>query len=165
MSLVFDRLNIDDEKGIIEMSQMATAILREHYDPIIGVEQNTYMLNMFQSVDAIKGQLDHGYRYYFVRDEGRDLGFIAFFPRDNAMYLSKLYLYKSERGRGISHKIIDFVSDEARKENLSSIELNVNRGNETVNIYKKLGFRIIRDEKNDIGNGFYMDDHVFALDV
>ena len=38
----FVKLTSDDVNGIKEMSEMATAILREHYDPIIGKEQNGY---------------------------------------------------------------------------------------------------------------------------
>ena len=47
-----------DDKEISEMSKMATEILREYYDPIIGKEQNDYMLELFQSEDAIRDQLN-----------------------------------------------------------------------------------------------------------
>ena len=57
----FIKLTLGDVNGIKEMSEMATAILREHYDPIIGKEQNDYMLDMFQSVEAVMEQLSHGY--------------------------------------------------------------------------------------------------------
>ena len=163
--LTFDRLNPDDNEGIDEMSAMATAILREHYDPIIGKAQNDYMLEMFQSVPAIRGQMDKGYRYYFVRAGGRNAGFMAFYPRGDSMYLSKLYLYKDQRGKGYSHGMIGFVADRAREEGLRAVELNVNRFNSTVQIYEKLGFKVIREEKNDIGSGYYMDDYVYRLEL
>lgn len=156
---------IEKDEQIKEMSLMATEIVREHYDPIIGVEQNDYMLEMFQSEDAIRKQLDHGYRYYFVREGERNVGFMAFFPRDNAMYLSKLYLYKSERGKGFARHMVDFVREEAGNEGLTGVELNVNKGNPSCLIYEKMGFKMIRAEKNDIGNGFYMDDYVYRLEI
>jgi len=31
-------------------------------------------------------------------------------------------------------------------------------------IYEKLGFKILRSEKNDIGQGYYMDDYVYRLE-
>ena len=62
----FEQLMPYDENGIKEMSKMATAIVREHYDPIIGKEQNDYMIQKFQTVDAIKEQLEHGCQYYFA---------------------------------------------------------------------------------------------------
>ena len=162
--MYFEILLPGDEKEITEMSEMATAILREHYDPIIGKEQNDYMLNMFQSVEAITGQLGKGYRYYFVREDAQTLGFVAFYPRENALYLSKFYLYKEERGKGYAHTIIEFLKTQAKELGLNRIELNVNKYNDSRFIYEKLGFTLAWEEKNDIGNGFYMDDYVYVLE-
>jgi len=163
--MVFEKLSLSDEGAVEEMSAIATAIVREHYDPILGKEQNDYMLKKFQSAQAIRGQLEQGYRYYFVGDKAHRLGFMAFYPRGEAMYLSKLYLYKDERGKGYSRRMIDFVADQARAEGLSAIELNVNRFNGSVDIYEKLGFTRIRSEKIDIGSGYFMDDYVYSLPV
>ena len=60
--MVFEYLKPEDEAGIVEMSAMATEIVREHFDPIIGRAQNDYMLQKFQTVEAIRGQLAHGYQ-------------------------------------------------------------------------------------------------------
>ena len=51
------------------------------------------------------------------------------------------------------------------KEGLDGIELNVNKHNSACRAYDRLGFEIIRSEKNDIGNGFYMDDYVYYKKV
>ena len=160
----FIKLTLGDINGIKEMSEMATAILREHYDPIIGKEQNDYMLDMFQSVEAVTEQLSHGYNYYFAKKDGANAGFLAFYPREGALYLSKLYLYKDQRGKGFSRVMLEFLKEKAKELGLNRIELNVNRNNPSVQIYEKLGFTVAWEEKNDIGNGFYMDDYVYALD-
>ena len=86
---------------------------------------------------------------------------MAFYPRQKAMYLSKLYLYKDERGKGFSRQMIAFVAEEARRENLCAVELNVNKHNErAISVYRKNGFMTVESVKNDIGGGFYMDDYV-----
>ncbi len=151
----------NDEKEIERMSAMATAIVREHFDPLIGKEQNDYMLSLFQTPGAIAAQLAEGYRYYSVRKDGEDIGFTAFYPKQDAMYLSKFYLYRQERAKGYAHAMMEFVESETRKEGLQAVELNVNRFNSAVKVYEKLGFEIIREEKNEIGHGFIMDDYVF----
>lgn len=161
----FEKLNLSDKNAIKEMSAMATEIVREHFDPIIGKAQNDYMIEKFQTEDAISDQLEHGYQYYFVYDAGERIGFLAFYPRENAMYLSKLYLYKEKRGKGYSGQMLDFVVENARKAGLSSIELNVNRNNSAIYAYEKLGFKVIRTEKNDIGAGYFMDDYVYSLQI
>ena len=164
-AVTFDRLMPGDGAGIAEMSAMASAIVREHFDPIIGKAQNDYMLNMFQTPEAIQHQLDQGCRYYFVRKEGRNLGFLAFYPRESAMYLSKFYLYREERGKGYARPMMDFVVRHARQAGLPAVELNVNRNNSAVNVYRSLGLYVVREEKNEIGSGFFMDDFVFRLDL
>lgn len=163
--MIFEELRLSDEGGIREMSEMAAAIVREHFDPIIGKAQNDYMIGKFQTVEAIRNQLKKGYRYYFVREGQRIIGFLAFCPKEQCMYLSKFYLYRPERGKGRSKEMLDFVIRSARQEGLPAIELNVNRNNSAVYAYEKLGFRVIRSEKTDIGKGYYMDDYVYRLDI
>jgi GNAT superfamily N-acetyltransferase len=163
--LHFKELSSDNEQGIAEMSKMATAIVREHFDPLIGKAQNDYMLQLFQSEDAIAKQLDSGYRYFFAADGERTVGFIAFYPKGQVMYLSKFYLYRDERGKGYAHQMLDFIVQETKKIGRYGIELNVNKLNPVCQVYEHLGFKKIRDEKNDIGHGFYMDDFVYRLDL
>ena len=159
-------LEPSDEKGIHLMSALATAILREHYDPILGKDQNDYMLEKFQSVTAIADHLSHGYRYNFLYEGAKPVGFFAFYPREEEMYLSKLYLEKSARGKGYSHRVLDYLIAETRAAGLPAIELNVNKHNDSsIAAYEKLGFLRIRAEKNDIGSGYYMDDYVYRLEV
>jgi hypothetical protein len=87
---------------IKELSDLAVKIVKEHFDPIIGAAQNDYMIKRFQSVSAITEQLEHGYQYYFVCDSaGNKVGFLAFYLRENELYLSKFYLQKNQRGKGI----------------------------------------------------------------
>ena len=146
-----------------ELSALASAIVKEHYDPILGSSQNDYMINKFQSAPAIKDQLSHGISYYFVCDDMENkIGFMAFYPRGSELYLSKFYLLSSHRGKGISRHMLRFVIAEARKINAASITLNVNRYNATaIAVYEKLGFHRIREEKIDIGSGYFMDDYVY----
>ena len=163
--MTFEPLLLSDESKITEMSEIATEIVREHFDPIIGKAQNDYMIGKFQTADAVREQLEHGYQYYFVDDRGHRIGFLAFYPKGGCMYLSKLYLYKTERRKGYARQMLDFVIQKARAAGRSSIELNVNRNNSAVHAYEKLGFKLVRAEKNDIGAGYYMDDYVYCLEI
>ena len=163
-------LNIEIKKipedEIPILSQIATSIVREHFDPIIGKAQNDYMLEKFQSISAIKEQFQKGYLYYWVKYENKNIGFLGFYPIDNKLYLSKFYLLKEYRGKKISRKMLEFLVNYAKDKGLKSIYLNVNRNNElAIKAYEHLGFVIIREEKNDIGKGFYMDDFVFEYKI
>ncbi len=150
---------------IERMSHLATGIVREYYDPLLGEAQNTYMLKKFQSPRAIEEQIEHGAQYYFVI-ENEDAGFFAYYLYDTCLYLSKLYLKKECRGRGFGRCVIEFLKNAALNANLPAIELNVNKYNfDTIAAYERLGFKRIRDEVNDIGEGYVMDDYVYRLEI
>ena len=166
--LDFERVQAGETEKIEALSALAAAIVREHVDPIIGKAQNDYMLAMFQTVPAITRQLEHGYRYYFVTAiDGARIGFVAFYPRGGELVLSKFYLRKDMRGRGYARRMLDFVLENARALGCSAVVLNVNRDNPSTRVYEALGFTRVREEKNDIGGGFFMDDYVYryALEV
>ena len=97
----------------------------------------------------------------------RHVGFVAFYPRKaGELYLSKFYLRRDCRGRGLSRDMLAFVADAARELDCNRITLNVNRNNyQAILAYEHLGFKKVREEKNDIGNGFFMDDFVYELAV
>ncbi len=152
----------NDMNAIKEFSDLETEILKEHNDSKFCAKQNDYMIRKFQSVPAIREQLEHGYQYYFVSDTvGNKAGFLAFYPKINEIYLSKFYLKKAQRGKGIARDMLQFVIRRTQEYGLSSIVLNVNKNNSAVLAYEKLGFKKIGEEKNDIGNGFYMDDFIY----
>ena len=143
------------------LSEIASRVVKAHFDPLIGPAQNDYMIEKFQSEPAIRAPLAGGYRYYWVMEEGETAGFLAFYPREGKLYLSKFYLLEGFRGRGLAGKMFAFVAESARAEGLSAVYLNVNRGNTgVIRVYEHLGFQIVREEKNDIGGGFFMDDYV-----
>lgn len=163
----YEKLQLNDEKKIAKMSQMAKEIWREHYASILEKDHLEYLIETFQSESAIREQLEHGYQYYFVIDKiGKTVGFMAFYPKDQfTMYISKLYLYKSERGKGYGKKMFNFVWGKAKLARLCAIELNVNKENPTIAIYEKLGLTRIRAEVNDVGNGYVMDDYVYGMQI
>ena len=157
------KLTETDESLINDLSDLASSIVREHYNPILGTEQNDYMIAKFQSPSSIKEQLSHSISYYIVyTDDAEKAGFIAFYPRDNELYLSKFYLKKSQRGQGMARQMMEFLINEARKMGATSVTLNVNKHNDlAIAVYEKLSFHRIRSEKIDIGSGWYMDDYVY----
>lgn len=159
-------INIEEKGKIKELSNIATEIIKAYYDPIVGESQNKYMINKFQSFEAIENQIKDGYRYYLIISNKIKIGFMAFYPINNKMYLSKFYVHKDARGQGFGKNMMDFLINETKKEKLGYIFLNVNKYNsDSINIYKHLGFKKIYEEKNDIGNGYFMDDYVLELKI
>lgn len=162
----YEKILVSDTDAIKELSHLAIEIVKEHFDPIIGKEQNNYMIRKFQSISAIKEQLDHGSHYFFVIDNGGNkVGFLAYYPKRNQLCLSKFYLQKGQRGKGTAREMLQFVIQRAIEEGFTSIVLNVNKNNSAVLSYERLGFKKIGEERKYIGNGFFMDDFVYEYQI
>lgn len=61
--------------------------------------------------------------------------------------------------------MLQFVIEQAKSYGKRLIVLNVNKDNSAVKVYERLGFVKIREEKNDIGQGFFMDDFVYTYEI
>ncbi len=161
----FRKVQPDDTAAIKELSAFASSIVKEAFDPIIGAAQNDYMISLFQSEESISEQLIKGYQYYNVYADSIKVGFVAFLERETELYLSKFYLSKEYRGRGYANDMFAFICENAKKLGYDRVTLNVNKDNPACRAYEAFGMKIAREEKNDIGNGFYMDDYVYAIDL
>lgn len=142
------------------IENLASTIWREHYTKIIGEKQVVYMLNTFQSRDAISKQIDTGYQYYIINFNRQPVGYISIKEEKNELFLSKLYLLNTYRGKKIGQTTINFIENIAKNLNLKYIKLTVNKNNfNSIKVYERLGFNIKREVVIDIGNGFVMDDY------
>ena len=151
-----------------QVARLAVPIWHEAFADIISQAQIDYMIERFQSFEAITDQVNNqGYRYFLCLLDDREVGYCGVQPQaDGTLYLSKMYLLSEARRHGLFTEMTDHLRELCRKEGLSSIWLTVNRHNDhAIAAYMKNGFTIIREQVTDIGQGFVMDDYVFSLDV
>jgi len=147
------------------VAALAREIWYEYYVPLIGRAQVDYMVDKFQSAQAMQAQIDRGYEYFLVQiqdETGKwsDTGYCAIEEQPGRlMFLSKFYLHHAARGSGTGRRCMEFIEELARRRGLSSLWLTVNKGNPAVQAYQRLGFRIAADLVMDIGGGFVMDDY------
>ena len=150
---------VKDIHQIEAVASLAEEIWNQHFIPIIGKQQVDYMVEKFQSVQAIKAQLNDGYQYYLFDNAKGYFGYTAVLPRGNELFLSKLYIKKSKRGKGYGRQSLAFIESLAVMLDKSLVSLTVNRNNiSTIKVYEKMGYKISGEVVKDIGNGFVMDD-------
>ena len=108
-----------------EVSEMAHPIFWEVYaqNPKERVE---WFLNTYQSPESIREQILSGTVYAFVILDGERVGYLAYEKDSGGMRLSKLYLLKEYRGRGIGGHLLRYVEDRAREEGADRVHLEVN---------------------------------------
>ncbi|MBR5814622.1 MAG: GNAT family N-acetyltransferase [Methanocorpusculaceae archaeon] len=155
---------VTTEEEIIQTAKTAEEVWQEYYTPLIGEAQVSYMVENFQSKSAISKQIEEGYTYYLLKDDDGIVGYVGICPKEEYLFLSKLYIRKEARGKGFASKALALVKDAAKEIGLSKIHLTVNKGNtNSIEIYRNWGFETIDSVVTDIGKGFVMDDYVMEL--
>jgi diguanylate cyclase (GGDEF)-like protein len=152
---------------IDDLASLARKIWLEHYTPLIGTEQAEYMLEKFQSPQAILQDIQElEYQYDLISYQDEWAGYMAACPDDSkkAFFLSKLYVDSMYRGNHLARKMLDHLSERCLARGYTKIWLTVNKHNEnSIAAYKKMGFVRGKPVVKDIGGGFVMDDYIMTL--
>ena len=156
---------VKTNQDIVLVASLAKEIWTEHYTPIIGSAQVEYMLANIQSERAIRRQIDHERFFYFlIEADAAPVGYIGVQLNDAELFLSKIYVRASERGKGRGGGAVRFVTGLAKKLGAKKISLTVNKNNTAaIGSYEKYGFKNLGSTVKDIGGGFVMDDYKMEL--
>ena len=154
---------------IQSVAALAEEIWTECYGEILSGRQISYMLERYQSEEAMTRQLAEGYRYLMIREGESLCGYVGFCPLDRAgqtgrgLFLSKLYLKQEFRGRGLATETIAFLEGLVLSEGYDYLWLTVNRNNvRAAKRYEAVGFSCWACEDTPIGEGFFMEDFIMG---
>ena len=166
MPKVISPLRNEDVESLCEL---AAAIWRHHYPPIIGDAQTEYMLGQRYAPQLIRAELASGEVWWDVlRDEGGMVAFASGFASDTEgeAKLDKLYVHPARQRQGCGGMLLQHACERARREGYDTLVLAVNKRNvNAIDAYRKHGFQVREAVVKDIGGGFVMDDYVMVKDV
>ena len=156
-----------EKEYIKELASLAAAIWHEYWPVLLTPEQIDYMVENFQSENAINNQYDNeNYTYYFIRENDKNIGYFGVSAKQDYLFLSKLYISKDYRAKGLGTMAFEKIKEIAQNKNYKKIQLTVNKHNEnTIKAYLKWGFKIIDSVVTDIGSGFVMDDYIMSFEL
>lgn len=161
-------LKVQSADDVQWVAKLAFEIWNEHYVPIIGQQQVDYMVNTFQTADAITKQIQtEGYEYYLIGHiSGEPSGYISVKLMGDELFLSKFYVIKEKRGAGLGKEGLKFIIGRAKELGANTIKLTVNKHNtNTIKAYHKMGFVNMGSVVADIGEGYVMDDYVMKSKI
>ena len=157
------------------LATMAGEIWREYWPARIGEAQTEYMVEKFQSLQAIKRDMaENDYEYWFLvatehDEDGSEKSIVGFTgghnePETNRFFISKIYLFADARGHGYARRVVEFYEDLCFARGFDAMYLTVNKYNELgIRAYEGTGFETIDSVETDIGEGFIMDDYIMEL--
>ena len=164
-TLVFVPVTQPDQ--IQSVSDLAGPIWRESFTSIVGPEQVEFMLVDWQSPQAINTQIQEGARYFLAMLQKQAIGYCAWIGNtDGRAKISKFYLCSTHYGKGFAQQMMQFLESEAHHAGMHTLWLQVNRHNHrAIRFYHKSGFRIVRDQYQQVGPGFFIDDHIMEKKI
>ena len=148
----FRRIPATSEAALRAASSLATRVAREHFDPILGAEQNASLIQRLYTPEAIAASIAEGYESFFVlppedpngeaKTRVRPMGLIAAQARDaGELHLSEFCLREEERGKGYARTMARFVTQRARKLGCDQWRIGVDRSNYlAILAFEHLGF-------------------------
>ena len=155
-------ITIKTDEEIKQLAVIASEIWHEYWPFVLSEQQIDYMVDKFQSEKALKKQIEEeSYTYCILEDNNNIIGYFGICPKEDYLFLSKLYIRKDFRGLGCGRQALSKIIQTAQQYNKLSIRLTVNKNNiNTIKAYEKWGFKTIDSDVTDIGNGFVMDDYI-----
>ncbi len=156
-----------EAENIKDLADLASEIWHEYWVELLAPEQIDYMVEKFQSEKAMNEQIkNENYIYFYILKDGEKAGYIGMSHKEDGLFLSKLYIKKEYRHKGLGTKAFDFIKEYAKSCNYDKITLTVNKENEnTIRAYDKWGFKTIDAVVTDIGSGFVMDDYIMQYSL
>ena len=165
---MFDWTKVETDEQIKELATLAKEIWNEYSICFISQEQIDYMLEKFQSEQVMKDQMKfQRYQYYFLEEDGENIGYFGIQLQKDNLFLSKIYIKKDFRGKGDGKKAFtNAIVPIAKELELPQITLTVNKYNlPSIMVYERLGFDRIKSQETDIGNGYVMDDYIYEYTI
>lgn len=147
---------------------LADEAFRATYREILSPEQMAYMMEWMYSPESLTRQMEEGQVYYIAYCGEEPCGYLSVERQGEALFhLQKIYVLPRFQGSGAGRALFEKAVAHIRSVHPGpcTMELNVNRGNRAVRFYEHLGMRCVREGDFPIGNGYYMNDYIMALEI
>ena len=151
------------EKDFKTIQEIAHITWPDTYGSILSKDQLKFMLDLFYSEEALrKNVAEDGHHFLLAIEAGICLGFADIehnYKQNNRTRIHKIYILPEEQGKGIGRLLIDKIEILAKENQSSHLSLNVNRFNNALLFYQRLGFEIIKEEDIKLDFGYLMEDY------
>ena len=151
-----------DKTNVLLIQQLAYTIWSVAYKDILSQEQLIYMLDKMHSIDALTKLIDDDHQFIIPYEDDIAIGYACYKIYPAKVRIEKLYVLSDQHKKGIGKMMIDHIIEKTSPYT-NIIELNVNRQNNAVNFYKRIGFTIVKEVDIPIGEGYFMNDYVMRL--
>lgn len=149
--------------------ELAIVIFPHTYKEILSPEQIAYMMEWMYSEQSLQQQMsEEGHIYYIAQQDGIPVGYLSIQPEgEDTYHLQKLYILPNYQGLGWGKRMFLHATKAIKELHPKPCRmlLNVNRHNEALHFYYKMGMTKVAEGDFAIGGGFYMNDYIMGLEL
>ena len=157
-----------DSTHIHAIAEIAETTWAATYSTLLTPAAMRYMLDTLYNEEELLRIIEKGsQKFIIIKDNEGYQGFASYGVRmENPLVykLHKIYVLPGNQGKGYGKLLMEEVKKQVGTRGGTMLDLNVNRQNPAQDFYKKLGFRIIRQEDVPIGE-YFMTDYVMRLEL
>ena len=148
---------------------LASVVFPHTYKEILSPEQLEYMMEWMYSPTNLKKQMtEDGHIYYLAFRGDEPAGYLSIQPEGEHIYhLQKIYVLPNYQGMKLGKMLFQQAIDSIKELHPApcQMRLNVNRQNKAIDFYRNMGMYKMAEGDFHIGNGYYMNDYIMALDI
>ena len=151
-----------NKDNINELANLAKDIWFEYWQTTLSISQIYYMVNKFQSEISLYDQIvNANFQYYFIQENGENIGYFGFKIYDDYLKLYQFYLKKDFRNRNFGNKTFLKIKTFCKQNNLNKIQLKIAKQNiKSHKIFEYWGFKFVNSLITRIGNGYTLEEFV-----
>ena len=120
----------EDSEAILEVSNLAVAILRKTYLPKKAVQINR------PHGEGVRTRL-------VALVDDRVVGTVQYAERGDGIHLIGLFVHPQFQRQGIAHQLVQFMVDVGRQNEARCLSVNTVKETGNVQIFRRLGFEVI----------------------
>jgi diamine N-acetyltransferase len=157
-------VRVATKEDLWQVRELALLIFPVTYDKIVEDGQVDYMMDLIYTPGALLAQYESGQVFLIIYFETAAAGFAGYSRLNDQgdFKLNKIYLDFRLQGKGLGKFLLNDVIARVVSAGGRSLQLNVNRYNKARGFYENMGFSMAKEDKVDIGNGYFMDDYVMV---
>lgn len=155
-----------DTTDIEIIRNLALEIWPRTYSQLVSPQQVIYMLNQLFSEASLLKQMRDQHQFTLIYAGSLPIGFTSCSEVHPYVFkLHKIYILPAYQGLGAGKYIMQCIINEVRSNKASSLILNITQNNPAKAFYEQLGFKIVKAECTEVGNGYTINDYVMELDL
>ena len=148
---------------------MAMIVFPETYKDILSSQQIDYMMEWMYSENNLHRQMTlEGHIYYIAYHHEMPAGYLSIQAEGTHTYhLQKLYILPTHQGMNLGRLLFQQAITAIKELHPTpcKMRLNVNRNNQALTFYQKMGMTIVDEGDFPIGNGYFMNDYIMGMEI